>query len=177
MRLSLESATACVLFVGVISGCSWSPYNGQTFATRSTPVPFQGCSLGPDHAITLEVSQAAPFTGSPGWITVPEFAVRSSATPSYADSAGVSWYCWQQTIKFTNYWGLFSFGTRPHLASLVRILDNGNPEYTYNNVYSDCSQAAGSNQLTNAAPCALQPENSGAAAFRPGAIAIFANDP
>jgi hypothetical protein len=52
---------------------------------------------------------------------------------------------------------------------------DGNPVWTYKNDRTQCSNAAGSHQLTDSAPCAVAPEHSGASSIAPGAIVITAD--
>ena len=151
------------------TGCSFSPYNGQAFSSRSSSIPFEGCSPDPNSPISVLALPPSDF--------IPDFlgTTTSASTVSYTDSVGLKWYCWSKSVVIpTDAWVQSPNGS---YSAVVAAVDNGRALWTYNNDASLCQQPAGEAQLTGAAPCAVQPQSSGAVNRMQGAIKIVATGP
>jgi len=158
---------ATLVLLATSAGCSFSPYHLENFNNTTSTIPFEGCSLQPNSPISVELLNGR--TGQ--WETAS--LGSSSSTVSYTDSESAQWYCWQRNATIgPNFWIPKTGGT---FFTFMRVLDNGQPVYTYSNDPSQCTQPAGTDQLTNAQPCALAPSNSGIGRSRPGGIIITAS--
>jgi hypothetical protein len=164
MKILIHRVLAIAIGLGAVGGCEIYPYQGQLYSSTTSPITFLGCYPAPNVPVTFySLSVAGAFALSIGSAT-------SASTVSYTDSSGVSWYCWDVNETVPS-WGWQQDnppgGTGDWSAQVMTRLNTtgggntGDPTWYYINNASECSLPYGYAQLTNQAPCALQPTGSG----------------
>jgi hypothetical protein len=171
MDLSRFFSAVGVLAVVSSTGCTFSPYNNEIFANTTTAVPFEGCSSSSSSPISI---QGAIGLGGPPPVQWRAIASTTSAsTISYTDSSNVNWYCWSASVAVPRaYWTVPLLGGSP--VAVVRTLDNGTPNWVFNNNPNQCTKPYGIASMTNATPCAVT-DAPGSGLSAPGSVTIVAD--
>jgi hypothetical protein len=155
MRLSSSARLAghrlvllalCAMLVVFATQCLNHPRDGQTSASKSTAVAFDGFIPKPSTAVQIFV-----FNNSTGNFDPVAHAPIVSDTNGYTDKAGTTWYAFSASVQLPSGSSYWSIGTGLSNAAKVRVVAAGGSLATFDVNADACMQAqtSGIAVLTN----------------------------
>ena len=151
MLKSVLGALVCVL--GAFA-CTYMPYSGQRYASRTETVTVNGAYTSPNRSVSFQVcTNSSSFcNGSTSAYTVIATG-KTASSSSMTDNHGTKWYAYSASFVVpTARWRSLSTGG---YRANVRAVVDGLEAMTYRNPVGDCPEEYGSDQMQGTPSCAV----------------------